>query len=301
MKKLSIVIPCYNCADRISSLLELLMEQYDPRMEVILINDGSTDDTENVIKNIISQIPNMDFRLYSYANSGAARARTIGLERAKGEYIAFIDSDDSVSKNYVSRLLMCMDDGHEVIYYSSVQKLQNSNVYRDKIRFETAKTFTDTDVFLRSQLEHDQWSAAVWTFVFKKALAVSSKARFTERIAHEDHIFSLAIVSHANTIHTMKDTLYIQHITEGSLTNSAKTIAYIEDRHDAYIEAIALVRERFSAKTSKLYTRWSLKQCVDLWQDLFRLRALFFNRSFLKMGKRSPALFISVITSIFQK
>lgn len=301
MKKLSIVIPCYNCADRISSLLELLLEQYDPSIEVILINDGSTDGTENVVRNIISQIPNMDFRLYSYDNSGAAKARTIGLERAKGEYIAFIDSDDSVSKNYVSRLLMCMDDGHEVIYYSSVQKLQNSNGYREKIRFETSETFTNTDVFLRSQLEHDQWSAAVWTFVFKKALAISSKARFTERVAHEDHIFSLAIVSHANTIYAIKDTLYIQHITEGSLTNSAKTIAYIEDRYDAYNEAISLVRERFSAKTSKLYTRWSLKQCVSLWQDLFRLRALFFNPSFLKMGKRSPALFISVITSIFQK
>lgn len=121
MIKLSIIIPTYNNAELLKELLNKLLLQRDKlplpmferNVEIIVINDGSTE--------------NMDFlRLYSQdviivnkVNGGAASARNLGLNTAKGDYIVFVDSDDDVSDDFIEKILnyITLDPGADIQYF----------------------------------------------------------------------------------------------------------------------------------------------------------------------------------------
>ncbi|RVT06608.1 glycosyltransferase family 2 protein, partial [Klebsiella pneumoniae] len=94
--KLSIIIPCYNCAERINKLLMQIYPQVEDNdnVEVILVNDGSTDNTKDVISAFLQNNDSNKFLLITTQNKGAAAAREKGLEFATGEYVFFCDSDD---------------------------------------------------------------------------------------------------------------------------------------------------------------------------------------------------------------
>ena len=96
MKKLSIIIPTYNCKDYTDELLSCLDKQMTDEVEVIVIDDGSKIPYETEYKWV---------NLIHKSNGGPASSRNTGLNKATGEYIAFIDGDDLVSDNYISALL----------------------------------------------------------------------------------------------------------------------------------------------------------------------------------------------------
>ena len=95
MKKVSIIIPAYNVQDYIGTCLDSLVNQTLPDLELIIINDGSVDNTKAVIEAYRAKYPNM-IKAFHVENSGAAAARNVCLEAATGEYIGFVDSDDYV-------------------------------------------------------------------------------------------------------------------------------------------------------------------------------------------------------------
>lgn len=90
MSKISIIIPAYNAAQTITETIESVRQQSIDDWELIIVNDGSTDDTLQVINRVVDS----RLQIISVANSGVAKARNLGLSRATGEYIAFLDADD---------------------------------------------------------------------------------------------------------------------------------------------------------------------------------------------------------------
>ena len=95
MIKLSIIIPCYNAGEYIHELLDILAPQITDECEVIIIDDGSDEPFKT----------DYDFTVIRQQNGGASKARNVGLDTAKGEYIAFLDADDLISNKYVDTIL----------------------------------------------------------------------------------------------------------------------------------------------------------------------------------------------------
>lgn len=93
MPLVSIIVPCYNAEKYIGQAIESTLNQTLVDFEVIIINDGSTDGSEEVIKRYCSLDPRITY--YNQANSGVSRARNAGIEKAQGDYIAFLDADDA--------------------------------------------------------------------------------------------------------------------------------------------------------------------------------------------------------------
>ena len=89
---ISVIIPCYNAADTIVRTLESVKEQTFKDYEVVLIDDGSLDNTKNIVTNYIKEKDNYVF--LKQENKGVSTARNYGLNNAKGKYIAFLDADD---------------------------------------------------------------------------------------------------------------------------------------------------------------------------------------------------------------
>ncbi|HBV7137893.1 TPA: glycosyltransferase, partial [Klebsiella pneumoniae] len=269
--KLSIIIPCYNCAERINKLLMQIYPQVEDNdnVEVILVNDGSTDNTKDVISAFLQNNDSNKFLLITTQNKGAAAAREKGLEFATGEYVFFCDSDDLISHKFVQTILSVCETCADVIYFSSeiISSGQNYHKIADKVLFEDNISFTSPDDFLLHQLKHGYWTAAVWTYVFKRSIAVSQHITFSSRRAHEDHLFTAKIILNAKQIICLKDTLYFQILTLGSLTNSKKNLRYISERYLSFVQARELLKGRCKKKTIFHYEIWSLRSIISLFLE----------------------------------
>lgn len=161
--KLTIIIPAYNSQEYLDKLLEVLGKQLPTNCEVIVIDDGSK---------IPISVPKW-VRLIRKENGGASSARNVGLDNAKGEYIAFIDSDDMVTDDYIERIMDALKDNHDYVYLS----------------WETIGTGWNCKVELKSiEDTFPSFNLCVWNRIYKRKNI--GKIRFNEtKLIAEDAQF----------------------------------------------------------------------------------------------------------------
>lgn len=129
---ISVIIPCYNYGHLIADTIQSLQQQTYKDIEIIVINDGSKDNTEEVVK-FISQKDNR-VKCYSYLNTGLGASRNRGLEIAKGDFIQFLDADDLLEKRKFEEQLFIFNNNPETdIVYGSVRYFTN-DAYNPKDR-----------------------------------------------------------------------------------------------------------------------------------------------------------------------
>jgi glycosyltransferase involved in cell wall biosynthesis len=151
---LSIVIPAYNSAKYIHSTLSMLDSQGLEDCEVIIVNDGSTDDTEKICKTFT--LDHSNIRLISLEiNSGVSVARNTGLNEAKGKYICFLDSDDTFTPNTLSifKESIRKHGGHDVFCFGYEVQRNGKVIKKHLYRKYSGMTFGGTFDFLKLELE----------------------------------------------------------------------------------------------------------------------------------------------------
>lgn len=116
--KYSVIIPIYNSEKTLSRCLESLVMQGRDDVQVVAVNDGSTDCSEKIVLKFAAKYPFIDY-VYQ-ENGGVSRARNMGLDRARGEFVTFVDSDDYVSENYFSMLDQWEDEDLLVFAHENV-------------------------------------------------------------------------------------------------------------------------------------------------------------------------------------
>lgn len=107
--KTSIIIPVYNAQDTLENCIDSILNQTYKDFEIILINDGSTDNSQEIIENYINKYPAV-FKSYAQVNSGIAKARNKGIELSKGEYLFFIDNDDYIDNDYIETFVIEIEE-----------------------------------------------------------------------------------------------------------------------------------------------------------------------------------------------
>lgn len=112
---ISVVIPCYNSAKVLSTAIESVFSQTVDSWEIIVVNDGSTDTTEEIVKAYISQ--DTRIRYYSQTNSGVSKARNRGVDMARGKYILFLDADDYITPTCVQEACEYLDKNPDCSLY----------------------------------------------------------------------------------------------------------------------------------------------------------------------------------------
>lgn len=134
-KKLSIIIPAYNEAANISTLLDRVCSvvlPYNIEKEIIVVDDGSKDDTYNVVNNYIAEHPEMPVQLMRHVvNHGKGRAIRTAIEKITGDFVIIQDGDLELDPNDIAKLLKAMIDGnYKVVYGSRFLNHQNKRLYR---------------------------------------------------------------------------------------------------------------------------------------------------------------------------
>lgn len=130
---ISVVIPVYNGEKYIEKTINSILKQEYKNIEILVINDGSVDDTAQVVTRLVEKDKRL--RLINQKNAGVSTARNVGIDHSKGKYIAFVDGDDLVTEDYISHLYSVMAHNDvEIVasttmdYYSSEKPTNETNV-----------------------------------------------------------------------------------------------------------------------------------------------------------------------------
>lgn len=212
MKKVSIIVPIYNSEKYLKDLLDCLVGQTYPReyLEIILVNDGSTDSCEKICNEYCKKFSN--FKLMSKQNGGISSARNAGLLASTGEYVTFLDSDDICDINYVKAMVKGLEKaGADLVCCGIIEKIDDkTNSYgykKDKI-FELTDEESYVDFF------NDYWLPVVWNKLYKRDLILK---KFEEGISYdEDTIFNLYYLKSVKRIVCIKEKMYTYFIRKNS-------------------------------------------------------------------------------------
>ena len=113
MNKVSIIIPVYNVEKEVKSCLESAINQTYENLEILVVNDGSTDDSKEICLSLAKQDKRIIY--FEKPNGGLSDARNFGLERASGDYIFFLDSDDTIEKDCIETLCSLIEENQSDI------------------------------------------------------------------------------------------------------------------------------------------------------------------------------------------
>lgn len=224
-KKVSIIIPVYNVEDYIERCLNSLVLQTLEDIEIIVINDGSTDSSQDIIEKFAKKYPDK-IKAFEIENGGAAQARNIGLDKATGEYVGFVDSDDYVAKDMFEQLYnKAIEDNADIV---------NCAYYRENENRCIEKETEINDNFGKSVLEEPDIMVDsvpyIWNKIFKRDLIEKNNIRFQKLRIYEDLVFTYELFMNANKISKVFEPLYFYTVTrETSLTHN-----FSEKRFDIF-------------------------------------------------------------------
>lgn len=123
-KKVSIIVPVYNVERYVEKCIRSILDQSYQNIEIIIVDDGSTDDSYNVCTNLQKESPDK-IKLFKKENGGLSSARNFGLLQAQGEYISFVDSDDIVSQDFIEKLVFLLEETSSLVSCCQVAKFNN--------------------------------------------------------------------------------------------------------------------------------------------------------------------------------
>ena len=202
MKKmiLSIIIPAYNVEMFIDRTLDSVLSEQVSDVEVIVVNDGSTDATADVVQSFIRKYPVANLQLYTQTNQGVSAARNAGLSYATGAYVYFLDGDDYLAPRTLVRLLDCCMNLPQIIFWPYDLVDQQDHVIRRTHLSVEEKATNGLD--LLSEVVHHQtdriWMGAV---AFERAFLLEHGLQFSVGcIAGEDQEFIYRSLSLASSV-----------------------------------------------------------------------------------------------------
>lgn len=184
---ISIIIPVYNAEEFIEKCLDSIKNQTYKNIEVIIINDGSTDNSENICREYCKN--NENFRLISKKNGGVSSARNIGLSEAKGDYIGFVDPDDWIEKDMFENLYKLIKDYNADISICGYIK-ESKNGILNKQNKKQIIELTEIEA-LNEIIREDGFKGFLWNKLFSRELIKSYKDIFFYENIHfsEDLLF----------------------------------------------------------------------------------------------------------------
>ena len=230
----SIIMPVYNTADSVVRAIESVLAQTDPDFELLVMIDGSPDNSAQVINDYVAQHPDQRIRVFDNPNNqGVSAVRNQGLDNAHGTWVAFIDSDDAYHPEFLEKLHEAART-HDADIAVCGHTLIDPNTGRTPRRRFPLGAFRGEEAALK--LLEDRMTPYLWDKIFRTSTI--AKTRFPHDIHRaEDAYFVTAAFTNAQQVVTISDFLYDYTVDAGGLTwgritpvdESVRLVAYLRD------------------------------------------------------------------------
>lgn len=225
----SIIVPAYNAEKTLAMTIDSLLAQTLANIEIIIVNDGSTDSTGDIIRNYESQNPDRIVGIYQ-ENAGVSAARNAGLDIAKGEYVGFADADDWVSPEMFMQMFQCAcEKDADLMQCWRYDVVGEKEIVRRPKKGCTGASIYDNPKIISSQ------TLFVWDKIFRSEIIKRNNIRFKYRYA-EDFLFLIKFEANSKNIEELQLPLYYYQVQrEGAVTS--KTNEAMLDMPKSFAEA----------------------------------------------------------------
>lgn len=244
---ISVIIPVYNaCSTIVRAVDSILMQEFDP-VEVIVVDDGSTDGSGAVCDELASQDERI--RVIHKENGGVSSARNAGLEAAEGEYVMFLDADDAVRYGALASMYR---RGWDMILggFAKLQDLSVIESYRPACEAEYVDSYELASFLDRTiARKHSYLINSACFKLFSMDVIRRYGLRFDEELRYgEDKMFVFAFLSHARKVRTVPEILYDYILQPESLSSDLSS--------DGHLSQIFLLLERYRPLLAELQSRF---------------------------------------------
>ena len=232
---ITIIVPIYNASMYLRKCLESLYHQSYKKMEILLINDGSTDNSEKICKEFVKK--DSRFKYMYKKNGGVSSARNVGIEQAKGDYIIFVDSDDFCTNDMIDNILpkltknklLCF--GYFRIFKNKKEKEVLSKTHQLNINKNMYKYIIDTESI----------GGYLWNKVFDTKIIKKYNIKFNEKIHFiEDMLFVIEYTNYITEIKYIEAPLYFYRMRKSSVSSDL-----FNSKNLSMLEALKILIERF--------------------------------------------------------
>jgi glycosyltransferase involved in cell wall biosynthesis len=315
MLKLSVIVPVYNAASTLDRCLESLIRQNNIDIEILLIDDGSQDESLMICQ----RFANLDHRIHveSKINGGVSSARNRGLKLASGDYVVFIDADDYIDDNSYNMLLSHIGNDIDVIIFGLIFEFPNFCVphhfpddmdclyVNEAIKADLMPVF----LFYGNALGKQPQMGSVCRMIFNRKLLQENDIRFDEQIRFcEDLLFCLDALSHASMVKIDKNCYYHYSRYIGTATEN-----YMENLHHDIQHVIKIINEHgLLSSISSRYQKHPDSRFLFLLQivnnlskkgmSVFKLRleldGIFAGESFSNWDKQTNTAYLTSIQKL---
>ena len=205
----SVIVPIYNRAKRSIATLQSIIAQDYENLEIIVVDDGSTDNSSEVAEEVLKNSGRVFKNIRYEKNRGVSAARNVGLEAAEGKYVCFCDSDDLLKKNFVSSLCKEAEEKNADLVFCEYQHYyEKENRFEPRHMFKT-KFIPASNKYLLAWTKKQITLLTVWNFIYKKEFLQEHSLKFCEALpVCEDVEFSHKVMACASNVSYVNDILY---------------------------------------------------------------------------------------------
>lgn len=265
---ISVIISVYNGQDTIMKSTLSVLPSSNDSIEVVIVNDGSTDETYSITKSLSKQ--DARIRVIHQSNQGVSAARNIGLKEAKGDWVMFIDADDWVNRdNFVRfiKLLNIVDKDVDICTFAYTTVLNEGEV----LHKEQNQIFCPDDI-----LSSAMFKLASWNYIFRRKLLIDNRISFPLGvICAEDQCFNIKSLCVASKVQSFDFQLYYYNCCNAYSASKSKhsskwiksrliaandILCYCVDHNIATVRVISQIKRIYEAYMDDLTTDISFKE-----------------------------------------
>lgn len=268
---ISVIIPIYNVEQYLARCIDSVLRQESVSMEIILVDDGSTDSSGKICDDYVSK--NQNIKCLHIKNSGPSTAKNVGYDLALGNYVAFIDSDDEIKQDMFSVMLKSgYQHDADIVCCNYIQIDEKGHISHTK---HTGKEYVLTqDEALKAILIKDKIYSQCWTKIYKRETMQKNNIRNTEGLkTEEDFIYNIQAFACSKTVCIVDKPLYIYSHRSKSLSKDYyrnHISQYIDNRIFRLELVDSIIRERFPH-----LQEYSTYHCIFYYNELIGKICLF--------------------------
>ncbi len=266
--KISVIIPVYNVEKYLPQCVESVLAQSYQNFEILLIDDGSTDQSPAICDSFAEK--NTKIRVFHKANGGASTARNAGLDRASGEYVFFLDSDDYLDPQALEKLLSVLQSADADFAFceavtveeeSGAQSTGNYSFHRDYGQNSGENLFAE-------MVQKKEFHVAVWMNLYRRDFLEKNSLRFSEGIMYEDCIYAYQLYKLAEKAVHVHEYLYYRRYRAGSVMTSKKTARNFASAARAYREVVGFWKRTGCAEADAPYLSRIASNAIETYRSL---------------------------------
>ncbi|MGB6179416.1 glycosyltransferase family 2 protein, partial [Carnobacterium sp.] len=196
----SVIVPVYNVEDYIEECLESIINQQYQHLEIIIVEDGSTDQSRQKIQNYLS-----DDRIIfiEQKNKGLSGARNTGMSKASGKFILFVDSDDYIDINLLSDTVSLMEEKHlDLIRFNGMAFTDGMEKTINQKYYDFSHRLVENHIYKEDSFKANSrtFVSPVYLYLTRRSVLTENKLFFREDIIHEDELFTPQVFVHIKTM-----------------------------------------------------------------------------------------------------